>query len=63
MSKKEYSNQPRKPQSLIGKIAEHGNTAINNRIPSAAISTNDAERLSSMLKIDSSIKFYFKQNC
>lgn len=41
----------------------YGNTAINNRIPSAAISTNDAERLSSMLKIDSSIKFYFKQNC
>lgn len=41
----------------------YGITAINNRIPSAAISTNDAERLSSMLKIDSSIKFYFKQNC
>ena len=29
MSEKKYSNKTRKPQSLIGKIAEHGNTAIN----------------------------------
>ncbi|WP_338733055.1 M20/M25/M40 family metallo-hydrolase [Mangrovimonas cancribranchiae] len=35
----------------------------SKRIPSAAISTNDAELLSSMLKLDSSLKFYFKQNC
>lgn len=41
----------------------YGNTPIENRIPSAAISTNDAERLSGMLKIDSNLKFYFKQNC
>ncbi|MCF7569569.1 M20/M25/M40 family metallo-hydrolase [Sabulilitoribacter arenilitoris] len=41
----------------------YGNLPINKRIPSAAISTNDAELLSSMLKLDKSIKFYFKQNC
>ena len=41
----------------------YGNTPIENRIPSAAISTNDAERLSGMLKIDPNLKFYFKQNC
>lgn len=35
----------------------------SQRIPSAAISTNDAEVLSSMLKIDKSLSFYFKQNC
>ena len=29
MSEKKYSNQPRKPQSIIGKIAEYGDTAIN----------------------------------
>ncbi|MBN4085286.1 M20/M25/M40 family metallo-hydrolase [Flavobacteriaceae bacterium AH-315-B10] len=41
----------------------YGDTPINQRIPSAAISTNDALLLSSMLKLDSTIKFYFKQNC
>ncbi|MGB2197731.1 MAG: M20/M25/M40 family metallo-hydrolase, partial [Flavobacteriaceae bacterium] len=41
----------------------YGDTPVNQRIPSAAISTNDAERLSGMLKIDPNIKFYFKQNC
>ena len=41
----------------------YGNAPIENRIPSAAISTNDAERLSGMLKIDPNLKFYFKQNC
>ena len=41
----------------------YGDTPVKNRIPSAAISTNDAERLSGMLKIDPKIKFYFKQNC
>ncbi|RSK40722.1 M20/M25/M40 family metallo-hydrolase [Mangrovimonas spongiae] len=35
----------------------------SKRIPSAAISTNDAELLSSMLKLDNTLKFYFKQNC
>ncbi|BAU56288.1 M20/M25/M40 family metallo-hydrolase [Mucilaginibacter gotjawali] len=32
-------------------------------IPAAAISTIDANKLSSMLKGSASIKFYFKQNC
>lgn len=41
----------------------YGDIPVKNRIPSAAISTNDAERLSGMLKIDPKIKFYFKQNC
>ena len=41
----------------------YGDTPINQRIPSAAISTNDAVLLSAMLKLDSNIKFYFKQNC
>ena len=36
---------------------------VNKRIPSAAISTNDAELLSAMLKLDKSISFYFKQSC
>lgn len=36
---------------------------IEKRIPSAAISTNDAELLSAMLKLDNSTKFYFKQSC
>jgi carboxypeptidase Q len=41
----------------------YGDIPLNQRIPSAAISTSDAELLSSMLKLDKSIKFYFKQNC
>ncbi|OIQ29611.1 MAG: peptidase M28 family protein [Bacteroidetes bacterium MedPE-SWsnd-G2] len=41
----------------------YGDLPNNKRIPSAAISTNDAEKLSSMLGIDSNIKFYFRQNC
>lgn len=39
------------------------NLPIEQRIPSAAISTRHAELLSGMLKLDKSIKFYFKQNC
>ncbi|PQV50354.1 PA domain-containing protein [Jejuia pallidilutea] len=35
----------------------------DKRIPSAAISTNDAELLSSMLKLDTGAKFYFRQHC
>ena len=42
---------------------KYGDTPINKRIPAAAISTNHAELLSSMLKLDKNIKFYFKQNC
>ncbi len=36
---------------------------IVKRIPSAAISTNDAELLSTSLKLDSDLEFYFKQTC
>ena len=32
MSEKKYSNQPRKPQNIVGKIAEYGDTAINTLI-------------------------------
>ena len=41
----------------------YGKIPVEKRIPSAAISTKDADLLSSMLKIDNDIKFYFKQNC
>ncbi|AUP81035.1 M20/M25/M40 family metallo-hydrolase [Flavivirga eckloniae] len=41
----------------------YGDMPVSKRIPSAAISTNDADLLSTMLKLDKSIKFYFKQNC
>jgi hypothetical protein len=41
----------------------YGELPNNQRIPSAAISTNHAELLSKMLKLDNSINFYFKQNC
>ena len=41
----------------------YDNVPVKDRIPSAAISTNDAELLSTMLKLDNNIKFYFKQNC
>ncbi len=35
----------------------------SQRIPSAAISVHGAELLSSMLKLDEGVQFYFKQNC
>ncbi|MEW4924974.1 M20/M25/M40 family metallo-hydrolase [Algibacter sp. 2305UL17-15] len=35
----------------------------DKRIPSAAISTKDAELLSSMTKLDQGVKFYFRQHC
>ena len=41
----------------------YGDTPLSERIPSAAISTNDAELLSSFLKLNKNLKFYFKQNC
>jgi hypothetical protein len=45
-----------------GSMTYH-NLPVDRRIPSAAISTNDAELLSTMLKLNKNIKFYFKQNC
>ncbi|WP_034041017.1 M20/M25/M40 family metallo-hydrolase [Wocania ichthyoenteri] len=41
----------------------YGDLPNEKRIPSAAISTNDAELLSTMLELDKSISFYFKQSC
>ncbi|WP_224484643.1 M20/M25/M40 family metallo-hydrolase [Robertkochia aurantiaca] len=41
----------------------YGDLPAEKRIPAAAISTQDAELLSSMLALDDSIKFYFNQKC
>jgi len=41
----------------------YGNLPVEQRIPSAAISTNDAELLSKALKQNKNLQFYFKQNC
>ncbi|MEM9680398.1 MAG: M20/M25/M40 family metallo-hydrolase [Bacteroidota bacterium] len=41
----------------------YGDVPVSQRIPSAAISTNDANLLSSMLSLQPDLKFYFKQNC
>ena len=41
----------------------YGDVALAKRIPAAAISTNGAELLSTMLKLDKNIEFYFSQHC
>ena len=41
----------------------YGDLPNNQHIPSAAISTNDADKLSEALKKDANLQFYFKQNC
>lgn len=41
----------------------YGDLPVEKRIPSAAISTNGANLLSTMLTLNKDIKFYFKQNC
>ncbi|WP_250432816.1 M20/M25/M40 family metallo-hydrolase [Hanstruepera flava] len=41
----------------------YGDLPNSQRIPSAAISTNDAEKLSSMLALDKDLKFFFNQTC
>ncbi|WP_431136120.1 M20/M25/M40 family metallo-hydrolase [Psychroserpens mesophilus] len=41
----------------------YGDLPNSQRIPSAAISTNDAELLSGMLALNKDLKFYFSQNC
>ncbi|MEN1785931.1 MAG: M20/M25/M40 family metallo-hydrolase [Bacteroidota bacterium] len=41
----------------------YGETPEAARIPAAAISTNAAELLSTTLKLNPDLKFYFKQNC
>lgn len=41
----------------------YGDLPVEQRIPSAAISTNDAEMLSSLLKKDRKLKLGFQQSC
>ncbi len=41
----------------------YGELSIRKRIPAAAISTNGAELLSSMLALNPKLRFYLKQNC
>lgn len=41
----------------------YGDLPMAQRIPAAAISTKDAELLSTLLELNKSIKFYFKQSC
>lgn len=41
----------------------YGDLSLRERIPAAAISTNGAELLSSMLALNPKLKFYLKQNC
>lgn len=44
-------------------VTNYGDILPSEKIPAAAISTNGAELLSSLLKKDSNLKFYFKQSC
>ncbi len=41
----------------------YGDLPDSQKIPAAAISTNDANLLSGMLALDKNIKFFFRQNC
>ncbi|MEZ4802350.1 MAG: M20/M25/M40 family metallo-hydrolase [Gelidibacter sp.] len=41
----------------------YGDLPVSQRIPAAAISTNDAEKLSGMLALNADLKFFFRQNC
>ncbi|SRX53971.1 M28 family peptidase [Aequorivita sp. CIP111184] len=41
----------------------YGDMPVSQRIPAAAISTNGAEYLSKLLKLQPTLLFYFKQNC
>ena len=41
----------------------YGDLPVSKYIPAAAISTNHANLLSSMLAIDPNVKFFFRQNC
>ena len=44
-------------------MTNYGDTAKENRIPAAAISTNGAEALSKLLKENPNLKLFFKQSC
>lgn len=41
----------------------YGDADVENYIPAAAISTNDAERLHTYLALDKNLQFYLKQDC
>ena len=41
----------------------YGDLPVSKRIPAAAISTRDANMLSSVLTLNPEVKFYFRQNC
>ena len=41
----------------------YGDLSLSERIPSAAISTNHANELSSMLALNKDLRFYFSQTC
>jgi len=41
----------------------YGDIPDSQKIPAAAISTNDAELLSAMIALDKNVKFFFRQNC
>ncbi len=44
-------------------VMSYGDTPKNKQIPACAISTNGADYLSSTLKLQPNLLFYFKQNC
>ncbi len=44
-------------------VMSYGDIPNKRRIPAAAISTNGAELLSSMLSLNPNLKFFIKQNC
>ena len=41
----------------------YGDQAVSKRIPAAAISTNAADKLSNLLKLEPALKFLFRQQC
>lgn len=41
----------------------YGDLPVENYIPAAAISTNDAEKLSAYIALDKELQFYLKQDC
>ena len=44
-------------------VMSYGDLPLNKRIPAAAISTNHAELLSSMLTLNPKLRFFIKQSC
>ena len=44
-------------------VMSYGNLSLKKRIPAAAISTNDAQLLSSMIALNPKLRFFLKQNC